>query len=369
MKIILVNSLANGGGERIASNIANELIRHEEIIVVTLENNNKYYVDDRVRVINLNQRKWFPYIYHTFELKKIIKTENIDFIQSHLYRSNFINILCKLFGGNHYVQVVNHGDPFQYKKNGLKGFIMLNLMKLLYPMADQIIAISDVMNVNIRKLMSRNKNKVITVNNPNNISEIIKNSNSECDSNIELNFNYIVYMGRLIKSKNIDLLIHAIKCLDITLVIIGSGPEELNLKKLAETLKVSNRVIFLGQLSNPFPVIKNALALVSASSSEGFPNSIIESLACSTPVIHSDCISGPREILQPSSTVNKTIQKNNYEITPFGILYNTGDVTALIQSIKYISTLPKEEKSELSHNCKKRAYDFDSSVIVKKYFR
>ncbi|TOM75907.1 glycosyltransferase, partial [Vibrio parahaemolyticus] len=62
-------------------------------------------------------------------------------------------------------------------------------------------------------------------------------------------------------------------------------------------LDLENRVFFLGSISNPHPIIKEAKALVLASESEGFPNCLIESLQHETPVVTTDCISGPSEIV------------------------------------------------------------------------
>ncbi|MEQ5306970.1 glycosyltransferase [Providencia huaxiensis] len=367
MKLILVNSLSHGGGERIACNIANELIKSEDVIIVTLENEQTYYTNKKIKIIKLCSNSLVSFLFIPFKLKKIIKDKQVDVVQSHLYRSNFINVISKLIGSKHYAQIINHGDPLLYKKKGVKGFIMLTLIKALYPKADEIIAIADAMNENIKKIIPNGKNKILTINNPSNIDEIILNSCKKSDTEINIDFKYVVSMGRLIKSKNVDLLISSIKNLNIGLVIIGTGPEETKLKMLAKELKVN--VIFLGQLENPFPIIKNAIAFVSASSSEGFPNSIIESLACSTPVIHSDCVSGPREILQPNSDSKNLIRENAFEITPFGALYNIGDSIALSSAIKYIEQLSDDDKKQLYLNCKQRAYEFDSSIIVKKYFR
>lgn len=370
MKLIFVNSLANGGGERIAVNIANELSKSEPVILATLEDKIEYDVNSNVEIISLKKKKFLSTLFYVLQLKKIIKNRNISFIQSHLYRANIINVLTKLTGENQFVQIVNHGDPLQYKEKGIKGIIMLKLVRLFYPLANQIIAISNAMNKNIKELINiKNQHKVITINNPHKIREIIEKSEEKPDALATFNFEYVVAMGRLIESKNFNLLIQAIKKTNFHLIIIGSGPQQVSLETLTTKLNISERVYFLGQLKNPFPILKNAFAFISASSSEGFPNSIIESLACSTPVIHTDCISGPREILQSNSDINTIIHEDEYEITQYGLLYRVGDVTGLINSLNYLSSLSIDEINTLRHNCKLRAYDFDSSVIVKKYFR
>ncbi len=48
----------------------------------------------------------------------------------------------------------------------------------------------------------------------------------------------------------------------------------------------------------PFPFVKQALFTVLSSNYEGFPMSIIESLACGTPLVSVDCPSGPSEIIE-----------------------------------------------------------------------
>ncbi|HGN0242049.1 glycosyltransferase [Proteus mirabilis] len=363
-KLILVNSLSNGGGERIATNVANELSKTEKVIVVILEKNITYTLNKEVNIITLKKYKLFNFFRQSLELKNIIKKYNIDLVQSHLYRANLINVLCKSLGSPHFSQIVNHGDPLQYKNKGIKGLTMLILIKLFYPKSNEIIAISKAMNQIIHELLPNvDKNKIITINNPYNIDEIIKKSNE--NSGFSLPNKYLVSMGRLIKSKNFNLLIKSVKDTNISLVIIGSGPEENSLKAYTQQLGLSEKIIFLGHQDNPFPIIKNSVALISASRTEGFPNVIIEALACSTPVIHSDCISGPREILQPKSSLITAILQNGFEKTPYGILYAIDDYQALISAIHYITSI---DLKEMKNNCIKRAYDFDAKKIIKNYF-
>ena len=56
-------------------------------------------------------------------------------------------------------------------------------------------------------------------------------------------------------------------------------------------------MVFLGQKANPYPYIRHADLLVLASDYEGFGRVIAESLICGTPVVSTDCPSGPRDIL------------------------------------------------------------------------
>jgi len=69
------------------------------------------------------------------------------------------------------------------------------------------------------------------------------------------------------------------------------------LEKMIDTLGIRNKVEILGFTKNPYPVIKNAKLLILSSEREGLPTVLIESLILGTPVVSTDCISGPSEIL------------------------------------------------------------------------
>lgn len=110
----------------------------------------------------------------------------------------------------------------------------------------------------------------------------------------------LITVGRLDPVKRVDILINAvyqIRNLDnpIILTIIGSGKEELKLKKLIK--KSNKRVLLLGAKSNPMPYVKNCDLFVSTSAVESFPTAIIESLALGVPVLATKN-AGSKEVLE-----------------------------------------------------------------------
>lgn len=128
----------------------------------------------------------------------------------------------------------------------------------------------------------------------------IKNMQLLSNEEVDIpNYSYIIHVGRLTKQKNQTLLIEAYAKSEIEekLVIIGSGLEEQKLRNLARQLKIENKVVFLGQKTNPFPWIKHAKLFVLTSLIEGFGYVNVESLACGTPVVAVDCPGGIKDIL------------------------------------------------------------------------
>lgn len=110
---------------------------------------------------------------------------------------------------------------------------------------------------------------------------------------------YLVFVGRLVrKSKRYDRLLRAYRASGVRqpLLMIGDG-DTADVRREIEALGLGDRVVLLGQLDNPYPYMHHARLLVLSSDYEGFGRVIAEALACDTPVVSTDCPSGPREIL------------------------------------------------------------------------
>ena len=98
----------------------------------------------------------------------------------------------------------------------------------------------------------------------------------------------VLTVGNLRELKGHDILIRAVAALpDVSLIIIGTGEEETNLKRLIEDLGIADRVRLLGAVDNrDLPGYYNAADVFAlASSSEGCPNVVLEAIACGTPVV------------------------------------------------------------------------------------
>lgn len=111
----------------------------------------------------------------------------------------------------------------------------------------------------------------------------------------------IISIGRLSKEKGHKFLIEAFAMLnnkEWSLHIVGDGPEMIYLKILVKKLNIENNVIFHGHQKDFSSILRKTSIFVLPSLYEGFPNALIEAMSIPLACISSDCVAGPREIIQ-----------------------------------------------------------------------
>lgn len=160
---------------------------------------------------------------------------------------------------------------------------------------------------------------------------------------------YVVAVGRLTDQKGFDLLIraHAIVVghgVPHTLVILGEGDDRAELEQLAERLGVKETVMMPGFIDNPHPLVAHADVYVLSSRTEGMGGLVLlEAMAHGIPIIATDCVSGPRELLDDGA---------------LGELIPTGDVDALARTLLQHLRHPSELRRR-ARGGPRRAQDFD----------
>ncbi|MEA2049268.1 MAG: glycosyltransferase, partial [Campylobacterota bacterium] len=162
------------------------------------------------------------------------------------------------------------------------------------------------------------------------------------------NEDYIIHVGRFeIGHKRHDILLKAYKKSNIKekLVLLGDGKDRSTIEDLIKELNLEDKVILAGFDSNPYPWIKNAKLFLFSSDYEGFGMVLVESLILNTPVVSTDCPSGPSEIL--------TGELANY-------LVPVGDIDALASKMKNALEYYPQIKDEYINK-------FNSYTIIEQY--
>ncbi|MFL6711936.1 MAG: glycosyltransferase, partial [Sulfurifustis sp.] len=108
---------------------------------------------------------------------------------------------------------------------------------------------------------------------------------------------YVLHVGRFVRQKRHDVLLDAWSAVQTTHCLVLLTKYEPTLAQMIEQRGLGHRVVIAGFQSNPYAWMLHADLLVLSSDHEGLSNVIIESLIVGTPVVSTDCPSGPREIL------------------------------------------------------------------------
>ncbi len=236
--------------------------------------------------------------------------------------SDTISTLIMSYYGSHTKSVYSwlHFNPKTLYNSKFK-----SLYFYLYKKIQKIVCICDEQKTLLTEVIPGLDAKRLTViYNILDYNEIIQLSKESLNFDSE----YIVMVARFDKrSKDFPTLIAAYNSLPgelknkYKLVFVGDGPDMDEVKALVLKTTDKDNIYFAGMQSNPYKWMRRSRLLVHSSKTEGLPMVLLEAFACDTPVVATNCQTGPTEILDNGQA---------------GILVKVGDVQAMTDSIKLI---------------------------------
>lgn len=367
--VFLINSLESGGAERVVSNLLNDFVDRYDCYLILIHNNIFYSLDDRVKVIYLDEKKELSGIMKllrlpilSYKLSNIIKENRFEKIVSFLTRANYINILSNIFS-KHKTIINERAMPSLQYEYGINGKINKILIKTLYPRACLCLSNSYGNMMDLKN--SFNVVKIEYIHNLFDIETIEELSKKDIEFQ-KKRFTFVT-VGRLDSGKNHKLIIEAVKDFNADLWIIGDGELKEELQKYINELNLNDKVYLLGKKENPFSFLSKADCFVFSSNYEGFPNVLVEALACGLPIISTDCQSGPREILAPTSNISFQL-KDKIEFAEYGILVPIKNVEKLKEAMNLLIN-DKNLRKDYGEKGNFRANHFRIKKIIKQYER
>lgn len=234
-------------------------------------------------------------VFFVYQFKLIYKTcrkENIQAIHAHwLIPTAIWPLLYKmLFNPQIKVICTAHGTDV----NSFNGTLGKALKKWILKKADAVTAVSRALAEKLNKV---NPSKNISIY-PMGIDTTVftpSAKNNEIKKTLNIHGRYILYVGEMITTKGVDLLINAMPGVlkhfpDYYLVMVGQGSLTEEIKTTCQTLGISEKVIFTGAIPNRElpPYFASAELFVLPSHNEGFGLVIAEALSCETPALATD---------------------------------------------------------------------------------
>lgn len=222
--------------------------------------------------------------------------------------------------------------PSKTSLDGGMGRFMPHIVRYLYPKADQIVAVSHGVAEDMTRTLQLPLARINVIYNPVITSELLRKSKAFVTHPwfTSKETPIILGVGRLTPQKDFTTLIKAFALVRkqkvCRLVILGDGEQKPQLESLIEQLGLESDVNLPGLTENPYTYMAQSDVFVLSSAWEGLGNVLVEALAVGTPVVSTDCPSGPREILQNGR---------------LGPLVPVGDALALADAILKVLGQPK----------------------------
>ena len=360
--MLIVPMLHQGGFERVCVATARLLEPYYDVTIVMFDSKDIAYDITGLKVIDLHLGvkdsivgKIMNVAKRSLAVKKLKRSLKIDIAYSFGPTANMVNV----FSGKSakiWVGIRSYMDMGNPKK-----------IRLFCQRADKVLCCSKRIQTEI--LEQYHCEKAVALYNPLDVEQvrILAQEAGEPKLPWQDREHIVVSMGREDDVKGFWHLMKAFslvkkKITDAKLMIIGDGSFEEYIK-LAKDLGIEKDVYFTGVKKNPFPYLNAAQVYALTSYNEGFPNALIEAMALRVPVIATDCMTGPKEILQKENEIYGVLIPN---MSPDKNLKAEEITEEEINLAKELERMMSDEKyrQDYEEAAVKRAYDFSNEYYV-----
>ena len=318
--LFLIGNYGTGGKERQLTEIIKHLSSEKYAIHLFSKCNSSYYFNSikkfLVSYCSLN-KKYFNFN-DIFELRKFLKNVHPDVVFTFSSTLGHYALLIKLLGGFSY-RLIN--GSIRNAPVDLNMYMRLD--KIMFNLYKEVVANS---KAGLRAYNQLHKKGRYVLQNAFDVSRVPTRSKEELRLKLGLNAKFTVVMvASMGETKDQKTFIKAASKVleindDIQFILIGDGPKKYQYVRLVSSFGNEKDVSFKGEVANVEEYFKASdLSVLMSTNAEGFPNVVLESLACGTPVI-ANKEGGTNEILANNFN-GFLIDKNDYKTLAKKILY------------------------------------------------
>lgn len=354
---LFVPSLRGGGAERVVMSLANGFAAQgikTDLVLAQAAGPYLGNVSHNVRIIDLGAAR---VLLSLPGLTHYLRRHRPQAMLSAMSHANVVAVWARQCSKVEMRLVVSERNT---PSNSLKGPPLARarylpfLMRGTYPKADSVVAISHGVADDLANVTGLARDRITVIYNP----AFFENLTAKAQERFTHPWfalgapPVIIAAGRLTAQKDFPTLIRAFalvrKNRHYRMVILGDGKERQALEDMIQHLGLATDVLMPGFQANPLVWMRHASLFVLSSAWEGFGNVLVEAMACGTPVVSTDCPSGPAEILEGGR---------------WGRLVPVGDPVALAVAIE--ATLTDTQHPDVAT----RAEDFNVDRAVESYLR
>lgn len=358
-----ITPMTGNGGDRVVLNLAQSFVSKGFYVDLVVPEVTDYHravmatLPPQIQTVDFG----LP-VSKTVYFKKLIKLKRyLDQKQPIALLSNGDYVGLANFAGNlshsptKIIQVVHvHVSRYFGKLSSLRAKLKLLTFKHFYRSSDGIITVSKGVAEDVAKLTGLPLEKIQTIYNPVVTADLISKAQAAIEHPwFAINEPPVILgAGRLHPQKDFATLIRAFAIVrqqrPTRLLIIGGEPEQKQeLETLIRDLKLEQDAQLFGFTENPYAYMAKAAVFALSSRYEGFGNVLVEAMATGTPVVSTDCESGPAEILDDGK---------------YGKLVPVSDPNALAEAILETLATPLD-----ASKLQERSQDFTDEKIARQY--
>jgi len=362
--LFVINSLAGGGAERVLTTILGASApwrdRYDVHLALLDDEPRAYAVPEWITVTQLDARHRLGA--SIAQLRRLVARLNPDIALAFLTRANVATAIAMAGRGRPWL-ISERVNTSAHLGSGAGAIAARAMVRFAYPRARHVIAVSDGVVDDLVENFGVARDRVSAIANPVDHDAIA--AQAAAPASLPIDGDYVVAAGRLVPNKNFALLVDAFAAsgLPHRLVIMGEGPERASLEAQIAAKGLTGRVLLPGFVANPFAMLARALLFAMPSNAEGFPNGLVEAMACGLPVVATNCASGPSEILAdlPRESVVDARQ------VPAGALVPTNDVAAFASALRDVASEPR--RSVAAQAARRRSLDYGVAQATEHYWR
>lgn len=303
---LVIASMGRGGAERAVAKLASGLAEKGEQVDLVLARGgglNLAQLHPAVRVVHLGAPRLAVAL---VPLARYLRQNRPAVVFSALDYVNVVTILARALSRVPVPLVVSERNTLSVAvahTTRRRTRWMPRLIRWTYPHADAVVAVSEGVATDLVNLCGLRADSVHVLNNPIVTPELerMRAEPVEHPWLRDKTIPTVLAVGRFVPQKDFGTLLEAFamarRSRPARLVLLGDGALRPDLEEQVSRLGIGDDVSLPGFVANPYPSMAAADVFVLSSRWEGSPGVLIEAMSCGTPVIATDCPSGPRQIL------------------------------------------------------------------------